>query len=228
MIENENKEIASGVGVAAEKALDFIEKVIAGPIIQGTGIFTDKVKFWRFKNQVDIILQARKYLVDRGIQTPKAIPIKDVTTLLEYSSFEENQEMQDNWAKLLANALDPSNTFNTCHLFSQILNQISVNEFYILRHMFSRSFIMTDDHRPYLNRTELIRHSNVNYTTGMLLIDNLLRLRLIEEQPPVIKDSSRQQFMRQRSEEVMENEIVSSDNFRLSKFGTEFGIQTMK
>lgn len=227
MTENKNNELANGIGFAAEKALDFIEKVIAGPIIEVTGIFTDKVKYWRFKNQVTTIEKARKYLKEKGISVPKKIPIKDVTTLLEYASFEENEEMQDSWAKLLSNTLDPSNTFNTCHLFSQILNQISINEFYILQYTYSKSFILTDDHRPYLEKKELIRNSGTDYKTGLLLVDNLLRLRLLEEQPPKLKDSSRQTFI-YNTEEVADNEIVSTDCFRLSKFGNEFLNQTIK
>jgi hypothetical protein len=128
MSENKHTELAHGIGIAAEKALDFIEKVMAGPIIEGTGIFTDKVKYWGFKNQVDIIQKARNYLKAKGIDTPKKIPIKDVTTLLEYASFEENEMMQNSWASLLANTLNSDNKFNACHIFSQILNQLSVNE----------------------------------------------------------------------------------------------------
>src|SRR5690606_40694522 len=97
MSENKNIDIANGIGIAAEKALDFIEKIIAAPIMEGTGIFTDKVKYWRFKNQVDIITKAREYLKSKGIETPIKLPIKDVTTLLEYASFEEDEIMQDSW-----------------------------------------------------------------------------------------------------------------------------------
>lgn len=214
-------ELADGIGKGAEKALDFIEKIVAGPIIEMTGLFTDKVKYWRFKNQVDIISKARKYLKDRGIETPKKIPIKDVSTLLEHASFEEDNIMKENWAKLLANAMDPKNQFNACHLFSQVLNQISVNEFYILSYVMSRCYFMTSDDRPYLNRSELIRNSQTDYQTGMLLIDNLLRLRLIEEEPPKFREDSSHERSYYQEEKKLKNEIIASDQFRLSKFGAE-------
>jgi hypothetical protein len=222
MTENKNNELANGVGAAAQKALDFIEKIIAGPLIEATGTLTDKVKFWRFKNQVDIILKAREYLKERGIETPKKVPIKDVTTLLEHASFEENEKMQDNWAKLLSNTLDPNNKFDACHIFSQILNQLSINEINILKHLFRRSFISHEDHRPYLTKKELIGNSMTDHQTSLLLMDNLLRLRLIEEQPPKLKETGGSTYLYQNSEQIPENEIVSSDCFRLSKFGTEF------
>jgi hypothetical protein len=210
----ENKsEIANGIGIASEKALDFVEKLIAGPLMEGTGIFTDKVNFWRFKNRINIILKAKDFLKTKGI--------KDLTTLLEYASFEEEEIMQDSWAKLLANTLDPKNQFNACHIFSQLLNQISVNEFYLLNFIYSKCFFMSSEDRPYFEKVELLRESSTDYQTTILLIDNLLRLRLIEEKPPKLKNSSGTVYLYTEEEEIPENEIISSDSFRLSKFGVE-------
>lgn len=229
MSEEKYTDLANGMGKAAEKALDFIEKIIAAPIMEGTGIFTDKVKYWRFKNQINIITKAREFLKSKGIETPKKIPIKDVTTLLEYASFEEEQIMQDSWAKLLANTMNPNNKFNVCHIFSQVLNQISINEVYILNYIFSKCFIMSSEDRPYLERNDLIRNSHSDYQTGMLLIDNLLRLRLIEEQTPILESNIRRvpknaaaaHYPMDLMKEVTENKIIASDCFRLSKFGIE-------
>lgn len=221
MSDEKKAELANGIGIAAEKALDFIEKLIAAPLMEGTGFFTDKVKYWRFKNQISIIEKARKFLKDKGIEIPKKIPIKDLTTLLEYASFEEDEVMQDSWAKLLANTLDPKNQFNACHIFSQLLNQLSVNEFYVLKFIYSKCFFMSSEDRPYLERAELFRNSATDYKTTMLLIDNLLRLRLIEEQPPKLKESSRKVYLYKHDEEIPDNEIIASDCFRLSKFGVE-------
>jgi hypothetical protein len=214
-------ELVNGIGSAAEKALDFIEKLIAAPLIEGTGFFTDKVKLWRFKNQILIIEKAREFLKAKGIEIPKKIPIKDLTTLLEYASFEEDEIMQDSWAKLLANTLDPKNQFNACHIFSQLLNQLSVNEFYVLKFIYSKCFFMTSEDRPYIERAEIVRNSGTDYNTTMLLIDNLLRLRLIEEQPPKLKESSRKVYLYKNDEDIPHNEIIASDCFRLSKFGVE-------
>ena len=221
MSEEKKIEVANGIGIAAEKALDFIEKLIAAPLMEGTGIFTDKVKYWRFKNQIIIIEKAREFLKMKGIEIPKKIPIKDITTLLEYASFEEEEIMQDSWAKLLANALNPNNQFDACHIFSQLLNQMSINEFYILKFIYSKCFLMSSEDRPYLEKAELVRNSTTDYQTTMLLMDNLLRLRLIEEQPPRLKESSKKVYLYNDDEEIPSNEIIASDCYRLSKFGVE-------
>ena len=228
MDEKSKIDIANGIGKAAEKALDFIEKIVAGPIMEGTGIFTDKVKYWRFKNQVNIITKARAFLKEKGIETPKKIPIKDVSTLLEYASFEEEEVMQNSWAKLLANTMNPENQFNSCHLFSQILNQISINEFNILSYIKSKCFLMSSEDRPYLERSDLIRNSYSDYNTGILLIDNLLRLRLIEEAPPKLTANYNQLIGIKAFEDdvddvddIKKDEIISANTFRISKFGVE-------
>ncbi|PRX56800.1 uncharacterized protein DUF4393 [Flagellimonas meridianipacifica] len=193
--------------------------------MEGTGIFTDKVKYWRFKNQVNIITKAKEYLKSKGIETPKKISIKDVTTLLEHASFEEDEIMQDSWAKLLANTMNPNNQFDTSNIFIQILNQLSVNEVYILHFIYSNSFLMSSGDRPYFERAELERNGRTQLATRGLLIDNLLRLRLIEEQPPKLHEE-----IKKRSDEYIEEEdiysvIVASDKFRFSLFGVELARQ---
>lgn len=216
----ENKELANGIGKAAEKALDFIEKIIAGPLMEGTGIFTDKVKFWRFKNQVDIITKAKEYLRSKGIETPKQIPIKDVTTLLEYASFEEDEIMQDCWSKLLSNTLNPENTFDACHIFSQILNQLSVSEIYALNYMFINCFQKSSDDRPYFEKKDLIRKCQTGFENGILIIDNLIRLKLIEEEPPKLIENVTEDTYN-FDEKIIKTEIVRSERYRMSKFGIE-------
>jgi len=217
-------EIINGIANASEKALNFVEKILADPFIEGTGIFTDKVKYWRFKNQIKIILKAKSFLKSKGIETPKKIPIKDLTTLLEYASFEEEEKMQENWANLLANSLNPKNTFNATHIFSQVLNQISFEEIQILKYMLSRSFILSSDNRPYFEKKDLIGQSVAPYELTLLLFDNLLRLRIIEEKLPKIKkEYSPSNFINDMTfdSDMPNNEIISSESIRLSKFGTE-------
>jgi hypothetical protein len=219
-------DLINSMGGSAQKALDFVEKIIAGPLIEGTGIFTDKVQYWRFKNKVNTILKA--ILKAKGIDIPKKIPIKDLSTLLDYASFEDDDNMQDSWAKLLANAMDPNNAFNSCNVFSHILNQLSVNEIFILKHIYVSSFIRSNGDRPYLSRTELIKNSQSTYETGQLLIDNLLRLRLIEEEPPTLSNKSRSAILYNQGEEIPDNEIIVPDRFRISFFGSELMNQILK
>ncbi|WP_233885876.1 Abi-alpha family protein [Tenacibaculum piscium] len=227
MSEESKKELAEGIGKVAEKALDFIEKVIAGPVIEGTGILTDKIQFIRFKNKVEIITKAIEFLEKKGIKTPKEIPVKDLTTLLENASFEKDEVMQDCWANLLANTLSPENTFNVCHIFSQILNQLSISEIIVLNYMFINCFQISSEHRPYFEKRDLIRKCPSDFNSGILIIDNLLRLRLIEEEPPRLIEKIKEDTGN-FDLKVIKTELVASENYRLSKFGIELLNQILK
>ncbi|CAM1343105.1 Abi-alpha family protein [Tenacibaculum amylolyticum] len=220
-MKNENKqEISNGIGIAAEKALEFLEKIIGGPIIEGTGILTDKIQYIRFKNKVDRTIKAIEFLKSKGVTMPKKIPIKDLSTLLEYSSYEDNETMQDCWSNLLANTLDPENIFDTCYIFSQVLNQLSISEVVILNYMFINSFQKSSEDRPYFEKKELVRKSESRLEMGVLIIDNLLRLRLIEEEPPRLIERVRENSDN-FDNKIITTELVLADCYRLSSFGVQ-------
>ena len=228
-MEQLSNEGQASLGKAAEKAFDFAEKIIANPLIEFNGALTDKIKFWRFKNQVDTLIKARAFLKERGITLEKKIPIKDLTTLLEHASFEDNEVMQDRWATLLANALDPNNQFDICSIFSQILNQISSHEVLLLDHMFTRSFLHSDRHRPFIEKNDLIHQNFTSYDITLLIFDNLIRLRLIEEeviQPKRISQEEHESDVSRLRRNSMpydyELDSVRSRRIRLSEFGAEF------
>ncbi|WP_299157132.1 Abi-alpha family protein [uncultured Tenacibaculum sp.] len=169
----------TGIGQASEKALNFVEKIIASPLIEVTGVLTDKVEFWRFKNKVNIILKAKEFLKEKGIETPKRIPVKDLFTLLEYSSYEENDFMKDSWGRLLSNSLDPQNKFDSNNIFIQILNHLSCDEIILLESI--NKEISTQRALSFFNKKKIIEEmKGIDPEVQLILLDNLVRLRLIE------------------------------------------------
>lgn len=170
----------SEIGAATEKALSFIEKLIAAPLIEVTGILTDKVEYWRWKNKIEIILKAKNFLKLKGIQVPKKIPIKDLSTLLEYCSFEEDEFMKNNWARLLSNSLSPENKFDSNNIFIQVLNQLSSDEINLL---FSIEKLSKLDKikRRFLKEEIEEELAKISEGVKLVLIDNLLRLGLLKE-----------------------------------------------
>ncbi|MBI3218726.1 MAG: DUF4393 domain-containing protein [Bacteroidetes bacterium] len=207
-----------GVGKAAEVAADFLHSILTQPIQELNGLVADKIKFWRFKNQVDILLKAKKYLESKGINANK-IPLKSVSNLLEYASLEEDEDMQDKWAALLANAVRETKDYDLTHIFSQILNQLSAQEVAVLDHMFSRCFFKSDRDRPFIEKGEITRLSFTTYYVTLLIFDNLLRLRLIEEEPPKIKFEKDELTY---DMDLTATSLTPSTKVRLSEFGVEF------
>ncbi len=114
-----------------DKAVSFLEKIVNPPLKELGGLLSDKVKFWRFKNQINIIIKAEDFLKQKGIQ-PKKIPLKTLVPLLEYSSWEEDPNIQTKWASLLANAVNTEFSYDINSSYVEILNQLSPLEVKIL------------------------------------------------------------------------------------------------
>lgn len=215
----DSKEIDKyGMGRAAEVAANFLHSILTQPIEELNGLITDKVKFWRFKNQVNILLKAKDYLESKGIN-PSRIPLKSVSNLLEYASLEEDKGMQERWAALLANAAKETKDYDLIHIFSTILNQLSPQEVAVLEYMFSRCFYKSDRHRPFIEKGDIIRLSFTTYHVTLLIFDNLVRLRLIEEEPPKIKFEKDELTY---DMDISETTLTPSTKVRLSEFGVEF------
>jgi len=115
-------------------AKDFLGKLIM-PTVEEVGLlFQNSVKLWRFKNQVRVLNRAKEFCERNNIQ-PKHIPVKLLSPLLEYSSLEEDEELQDKWAILLSNLVDSEQNIEN-HVFPSILSQLSKTEFLVLERVY--------------------------------------------------------------------------------------------
>lgn len=127
MSENQLNIKSSTIEKGLELAKGFIDKLI-GPTIEEVGLlFADNIKYFRFKNQVKILLKAKKYVESKNIDT-KEIPLKILVPLLEKASLEESEELQDKWAKMITNLADSESNLQN-QIFPYILSQLSIEEF---------------------------------------------------------------------------------------------------
>jgi hypothetical protein len=71
------------------------------------GIWTDKLKYLRWENQIRLVDRAQTFLHARGLDAPtRPVALSLAIPLLEEGSLADSNEMQDRWAMLLANAAD--------------------------------------------------------------------------------------------------------------------------
>lgn len=118
---------SSTIEKGLEIAKSFVDKLIM-PSIEETGLLMkDHITMWRFKNQVKMLTKAKDYCERHNIQ-PKKISLKVLSPLLEYSSLEEEEVMQDKWSILLSNLIDSEQNIEN-HVFPYILSQLSTDEF---------------------------------------------------------------------------------------------------
>lgn len=183
-------------------AKDFLGKLIS-PTIEEVGLLiSDNIKFYRFKNQVNILLKARQYVSDKNISL-KEIPIKILVPLLENASLEDNDDLQDKWAKMLTNMINSESNFQN-QIFPYLLSQISLEEFESLKDMSEKEKAHLEEWKKY---SELVSNGKSTFNnevrklekkleeteqTGFYInssgseLENLLRLRLVKETPPQI------------------------------------------
>jgi len=99
---NKKAEFLSLPKKAIETAMDFISKIFGPAADQVGGILGDQLKYYRLKQWIRINSKAAKLLEGLNVE-PSQLPIKVVLPLLEKASIEDDPDLQDMWAKLLAN-----------------------------------------------------------------------------------------------------------------------------
>jgi hypothetical protein len=145
------KETAIAVQEAAKttsNALDagrelggFVARFISGPLEQGFGIIEDKLRFTRWERQQRLIHRAEQFMHEQGIGSPdNPIPLKNAVPLLEYATLEEDDNLQDMWARLIVNGVNEASGINMERSFIEILAQISPIEAQILNTIYAIPF----------------------------------------------------------------------------------------
>ena len=197
---------SSTIEKALESITGFLAK-LAGPATEEIGqLLYDKIRLWRFKNQLDILLKA-KDIAERKNITLKEVPYKILVPLLENCSLEGDDEMKDNWASLIVNLADSEKNIQN-NIFPHILSQISIGEFHELKHLYQEEFgfklkselvynqSISNEYDIYLEqfpnsvvkstKIEKIRQEGFDLNLHGYEISNLLRLTLIRQLPPRI------------------------------------------
>jgi hypothetical protein len=99
---DEDSLVKSGFEAVMKPISDLIEK-IAGPAAEELGLtFQDSIRVYRAKRQLRL-LQKTKEMLDRFGSEPQRVPLKALLPIIEHGSNEEDDELQDRWAALLAN-----------------------------------------------------------------------------------------------------------------------------
>jgi hypothetical protein len=122
--------IKSGAG---EKIADLVNK-LAGPLAEEVGIMLgDKVKFYRVKNWIKTVEKTERLLRGSGLPA-NAVPPRLFLPIMEASSIEDNETLQEMWAGLLATASQESDEISPS--FVEALKQLTPNEARLLRGLY--------------------------------------------------------------------------------------------
>jgi hypothetical protein len=131
--------IAKGAA-AVGAAIPFtgIVKRMLGPAADELAeMWRDQVRLYRYERQLKCIEKAERMAQEAGF-TPQAVPPKILFPLLEGASFEENENLHDMWAALLANAASPENSEAVRPGFVATLRQMAPDEAAVLNWIYDR------------------------------------------------------------------------------------------
>lgn len=170
------------IEASKEEVKSFLDSVVPDFVRQGGGILSDNVRFWRFKNQVNIVKKAQKVIDESGLPKQQ-IPLKVLTPLIESSSLEEDDQMQEKWANLLANAATGFSGIKANYV--EILKELSPLEATILDNIYRAANTEIDYEKRktmQFDKNKICQVFSLTSDEGDLIIQNLYRLGVC--QPP--------------------------------------------
>ncbi|OGL32088.1 hypothetical protein A3F64_00800 [Candidatus Saccharibacteria bacterium RIFCSPHIGHO2_12_FULL_42_8] len=165
----------------SKSEIELLGKIVPRAIRELGGIFGDKVALWRHNNAIDNLKIANKKIKESGLPI-KEVPMKILYPLLENSSLEEEKDVREKWANLLANAITQSHPVKPN--YAEILKELSPLEVRILDQLYNEA----SKENNYKTRkslqfsTEAMSKSvNISPKEADLIVDNFHRLNLCRQ-----------------------------------------------
>lgn len=138
------QEVAKASGTAIEAAREaggFIARFVSGPLEQGMGIFEDRLRYMRWERQVRFMKRSQEFLQMNGLSEPtRSVPLKLAIPIFQGASLEEDDDLQDRWAVLLANAANSAFQGEIRRSYAVILEQLTSLDVRILDVLYSLPF----------------------------------------------------------------------------------------
>jgi hypothetical protein len=123
-------------GVRATKKLGaFIARLVQEPADDIVEILTDRLRFARWRRQERLLVEMEKSLQDRNLHGDLLpVPLKIALAILENAAIEEDDSLQDLWAKLLAAAADPAMQSKVRIAFIEVIRQFDAIDAMVLNY----------------------------------------------------------------------------------------------
>ncbi len=116
----------------------FLGRIIGGPLEQAGGIVEDKIRYIRLERQLRLQNRFFQVLRERGLSGPtRTLPLKLAIPLLQAATMEENDDLQDLWANLLANSADADSGVEARRTFIDILSSFTTLDALVFDRIYS-------------------------------------------------------------------------------------------
>jgi hypothetical protein len=116
-----------GVKEALEPVQNLVKRLF-GPAADEIGLsFADSARVWRMKRALRLLQRVNAMLEAAGVQ-PKQVAPRLLFPILDGASLEDDDDLQERWAALLANAATPDFDTEILPSFSDVLKQLTSAE----------------------------------------------------------------------------------------------------
>jgi Abortive infection alpha len=177
-------------GIEATRQLgSFVSRIVNEPVETIVGILDDRLKSMRAERQLRLADRWRDVLKERKIDGPlRIVSPKLALPIIENAALEEDDELQDLWANLLASAVDPNFKGTIRSAFIEIIKQLEVVDVHILNAIFDEArredYKDKDAFTNYLLKNlvspnHIANKLNISLEVYETSIDNLLRVRCV-------------------------------------------------
>jgi hypothetical protein len=122
---------------ASAKAVDASRDLggfISGPAREIIGMVEDRLKVARFERQVRLLERVDTFLRAKGLKQPtRQLSLNIGLPLLTHAAIEEDDELQDQWVALLANAADADNNIEIRRAYVSMLADMTSLDVRVLK-----------------------------------------------------------------------------------------------
>jgi hypothetical protein len=138
--------VTTGVALAsalqiAKQAQEFLAAATGHPG-ESVGTILGNMKRQRVQHVEQIVSKSHFTLLNIGV-TAKDVPLKIIHPLLEAASLEDNPEIQELWANLIANAADPRGGVIVRESFTPALRQLTPADVHFLDKLYDLSCVVS-------------------------------------------------------------------------------------
>jgi hypothetical protein len=116
-------------------ALYVLQKLSARPLEELSELLADRVRLWRFRNQIAILEETADYVTKYKLHLNE-LPLKTLLPMLEGASAEEEPLLRTLWARLIANASASAAPVSISGIATEILKALSQNDARVLQALF--------------------------------------------------------------------------------------------
>jgi hypothetical protein len=159
------------------KVSRFMGTIVGSPSIEVSELVSERIRAWRFKRQIKAIQRAQEQLEEAGMD-PKTVPLRTLAPLIEGASLEDDDEMVERWASLLANAAGDGDVPPS---FPNVLRELEPSDARVLDLAYGLLMQLGPPLRLKMGakREAMLRESGLDEARYDYHVDNLIRLRLL-------------------------------------------------